>query len=773
MVDPQHPPRPSRRAWGWSLAITIALGLWVPAVVVVPQAVLWLVGDTLTIEGESLWLWLWPVVSVATLVLVGVPALLLAQLSPIGFARTAGRQWLLAAVFGVLLSVARLVPPTYHEVYLAVLAAIAAAAAAVHRLVTGRLERRMLPDRWMPWLSLATGLLLLLPWLWVGALGGAVETVLALLAALAVAWLAARPLLALTVRVAAGGNAWGRAALGGLLAGVGLAPLAAGVGEPAVQLLALVCVPPAAFALAALRRAGQPSVVALLTPVLFGPLALVDPDETSLILGLHDGLFWGAVGAAAAGLLALIAAVALLVVFRRVRWHAWLAAALAVVVAGAGAAVYVGLGRPGLNGERLFVVMREQADLSGIPAATTPADRVRRTYERLVATAERTQAPLRAELRAKHVSFTPFYLVNGLEVDAGPLARQWLAGRSDVAHVLLNPRLRPLPAAAEPMHGSRAAPTETPWNLKLIGADQVWQRYSTGKGIVVGSSDSGVDGTHPALRANFRGGDDSWLDPYGSDRTPTDGNGHGTHTLATAVGAGVGVAPGAQWIACENLPRNLGSMANYLTCLQFMLAPYAPGADPWHAGHPERAPQVLTNSWGCPAVEGCDLYSMRPAIDAFTAAGIFFVAAAGNTGPRCESITDPPANYAATLTVGAVDRTGRVADFSSRGPTPGGLLKPDVTAPGVNVLSALPGGGYDMLSGTSMATPHVAGVVALMWSANPALIGNVERTRAILRATTRPAQPNGPSCGPQANTTGAGLVDALAAVQTALAEPRP
>ncbi|WP_432834332.1 S8 family serine peptidase [Dactylosporangium sp. CA-092794] len=780
MVPPQPaypvPPSatPSRRAFGWSLALTILLGLWIVLVVVVPHAVVWLIGDALVIEGRSVPTVVWLFVSILTTLLTGVPALLLAQLSPVPFARTAGRQWLLTSLFGGLLGVARLVPLTYHEVYLALLAALAAIAAAIHTTVTGRLERRDPPDRWMFWLSLAAGLLLLLPWLWVGALGGAVESVLALAAALAVGWLATRPLLALTGRAATGRNPWGRAGLAGLLAGVGLVPLAAGVGEPAVQLLALLCVPPVAFALAALRSKGEPSVVALLTPVLFGPLGLIDPDETSLILGLRDGLFWGAVGAVAAGVLAVLAAIAVLVAFRRVRWRPWLAAAVAAAVAAGAAAVYATLGQPGLAGERLFVVMREQADLSGISSVGDRTERVRQTYERLVATAERTQAPLRAALRSRHLSFTPFYLVNGVEVDAGPVARQWLASRSDVAHVLLNPRLRPLPAAAPPMRGSVAAPASPQWNLTLIGADQVWSRYTTGKGIVVGSSDSGVDGTHPALRGNFRGGDDSWLDPFGGSPTPTDSNGHGTHTLATAVGAGVGVAPGAQWMACENLPRNLGSMANYLTCLQFMLAPYSPGADPWHAGRPERAPQVLTNSWGCPAVEGCDLYSMRPAIDAFAAAGIFFVAAAGNTGPRCESITDPPSNYAATETIGAVDRAQRVASFSSRGPTPDHLQKPDVMAPGVDVLSALPGGGYGYLSGTSMATPHVAGVVALMWSANPSLTGDIPRTRELLASTARPLSAAGTICGTPTDTVGAGLVDALAAVRAAVAlNPSP
>src|SRR5690606_20730567 len=106
---------------------------------------------------------------------------------------------------------------------------------------------------------------------------------------------------------------------------------------------------------------------------------------------------------------------------------------------------------------------------------------------------------------------------------------------------------------------------------------------------------------HPALREGFRGGADSWYDPWHHTRTPTDTNGHGTHTTAIAVGdRNVGVAPGAQWIGCVNLARNMASPSRYLDCLQFMLAPYAPGEDPFTDGDPSRAPHILNNSWGCP-----------------------------------------------------------------------------------------------------------------------------------------------------------------------------
>ena len=382
---------------------------------------------------------------------------------------------------------------------------------------------------------------------------------------------------------------------------------------------------------------------------------------------------------------------------------------------------------------------------------------------------------LRRDLSRLHLAYTPYYLVNGLEVEGGPAVRAWLASRPEVAQVLRSPRLRPIPEQPGPLHGN-TTPLESPqWNVRLIGADRVWASGDTGTGIVVGASDSGVDGTHPALSSGFRGGTDSWYDPWNGTRTPTDHSGHGTHTLGTAVGRdGIGVAPGAQWIGCVNLDRNLGSPAHYLDCLQYMLAPFPYGGDPLRDGNPARAADVLTNSWGCAALEGCGEATLRPAIDALTAAGIFVVAAAGNAGPSCGSISDPPAPYPDTLTVGAVDRARRLADFSSRGPVPG-ASKPDLVAPGVDVLSSVPGGGYLRLTGTSMAAPHVAGVVALMWAANPSLAGDVAGTAAILRRTATPLPAAGCTGGAgstnSGNVTGvgAGLVDAYAAVQAARA----
>ena len=219
-------------------------------------------------------------------------------------------------------------------------------------------------------------------------------------------------------------------------------------------------------------------------------------------------------------------------------------------------------------------------------------------------------------------------------------------------------------------------------------------------------------------------------------------DGHGTHTLGSILGDSVGVAPGATWFACANLARNLGNPAFYLDCMQFMLAPFPHGGDPLHDGDPHRAADVLNNSWGCPTnVEGCAPDLFASAVEALTQAGIFVVVSAGNEGPQCSTINTPPAIYEPVLTVGATDEAGELASFSSVGPVQvdgSGRIKPDVLAPGVDVLSAWPDNGYESVSGTSMAGPHLVGTVALMWSANPVLRGDVARTKQIIAQTAHP-----------------------------------
>jgi subtilisin family serine protease len=450
--------------------------------------------------------------------------------------------------------------------------------------------------------------------------------------------------------------------------------------------------------------------------------------------------------------------------------------------------LYFFVGQPGWHGERLYVILADQANVSAATAIADPVERRAFVYQTLTHHADATQAELRRSLDSAGIDYKPYYLVNALEVDAGPFVRRRLESRPEVDRVLDSPELRPLPEPPPLSRGSADPPVEPQWNLVEIGASRVWEAFGArGQGIVIGQSDSGADGAHPELRDQYRGhqpdspeGDDyNWLDPWYATTSPTDRGGHGTHTLGSVLGRTVGVAPEATWIGCVNLARNLGNAPRYLDCLQFLLAPFAQGGDPLRDGRPELGANVLNNSWGCPELEGCDPDALLPAVRGLRAAGVFVVASAGNEGSACSSISAPISLYDEVFTVGAIDEFGAVAPFSSRGPVTAdgsGRTKPDVVAPGVEVLSAMPDGTYGFNDGTSMAGPHVAGVVALLWSANPSLIGNIDLTEQILVQTAQPVaagQSGAINCGEPDeqpnNTVGYGLVDAYAAVARALA----
>jgi len=186
-------------------------------------------------------------------------------------------------------------------------------------------------------------------------------------------------------------------------------------------------------------------------------------------------------------------------------------------------------------------------------------------------------------------------------------------------------------------------------------------------------------------------------------------------TLVGDDGAGnqIGMAPGARWIGCRNMDsKGYGFPATYLTCFEFFLAPYPLDGTP-DQGNPELGPDVTNNSWSCPVYEGCAWDTLQAAVEAQRAAGIFTVVAAGNNSSGgCSTISEPPALYDAAYTVGATTSNDTIASFSRRGPVTidgSGRLKPDLSAPGVNIRSSVPGGWYQVNQGTSMAAPHVAG----------------------------------------------------------------
>jgi hypothetical protein len=459
------------------------------------------------------------------------------------------------------------------------------------------------------------------------------------------------------------------------------------------------------------------------------------------------------------------------------------------------AALYVTMGVPGFHPDGFLIFLDAQLDLSPAAAIADPVERRAWVYQALVETAERSQAPLRAELDRRGVVYRPHYLINAIEVLERPGLRRRFARMPGVALVQFQPGVRPYARSSRLPATDTSAPRGVEWNIHQVAADQVWALGYTGQGVVVGEADTGVQWDHPALKAAYLGWngetashDYHWYDAWDGRAVPWDDDGHGTHTTGIMVGQDgenkIGVAPGARWIACRNMRHGIGNPGGYLTCMEFLLAPFPFDGDSFRDGDPARGAQVVNNSWGCPLQEGCRPETLRPALDHLRAAGQMMVVSAGNDGPACSTVRDPPALYDASFSVGATQRDKDAASFSSRGPVMADgsdRLKPDVVAPGVDIRSSVPGG-YTDLPGTSMAGPHVAGATALLWSAEPALVGDLGRTEAILSETAQHLTPDA-NCpaGPRLaavcacdgdgldsvpnNVYGWGLVDVLAAVQ--------
>jgi subtilisin family serine protease len=373
----------------------------------------------------------------------------------------------------------------------------------------------------------------------------------------------------------------------------------------------------------------------------------------------------------------------------------------------------------------VIVEMVVQADpvtaAVGAPGRSKLA-RTRAVVDSLRDVARQRQGPVRAELAREQARGTvkravPLWIFNGLAVTAtAPVIRR-LAARSDVWEIRPDAVIPP-PPPLEPSATPQPGESVSLWNIDKIRAPEVWalDPAYTGVGSVIGSFDTGVDWTHPDLLTRYRGNHlISWFDPYGEHFTPFDFDGHGTHTTGTAVGgdasgASIGVAPGARWIAAKAWSDSgFGDASAFHLIFQWFLAP---------GGDPANAPDVVNSSWAFNL--GFCIGEFDADILAFRAAGIFPAFAAGNNGPASRTARSPGAGPAA-FAVGATDATDEIAGFSSRGPSPcGGFIKPDVSAPGVAVTSTFPGG-YLSASGTSMATPHVTGAVAVLRSIDPTL----------------------------------------------------
>ena len=434
-----------------------------------------------------------------------------------------------------------------------------------------------------------------------------------------------------------------------------------------------------------------------------------------------------------------------------------------------------------------LVFLREQADLSGAAAIRDKTAKGTYVYETLTSVAETSQKPITVSLDTLGISYQPFWIANMLWVRGDINIVRQIAQRPDVGYIHANPQVKlslPEPDATI----DRVVPNATntiEWNILKINADDVWAEGYSGQGAVIGGQDTGYQWDPPALINQYRGWngttashDYNWFDATGlSPEEPADPHSHGTHTMGIMVGDDgghhqVGVAPGARWIGCRNMDaKGVGTPATYSACYQWFVAPTrTDGSDP----RPDLAPDVINNSWSCPDYEGCTEPDILFAVvQAVRAAGILSAHSAGNSGSGCETINEPAAIYAESFTVGSTTDSDQISYFSSRGPVTAdgsNRFKPQVTAPGSSIFSTIPNSRYGTKSGTSMAAPHVAGLTALLISAQPAFAGQVDELETLIERSALPLYTD-QNCGGDTSTShpnhtyGWGRIDALAAYQ--------
>jgi len=463
-----------------------------------------------------------------------------------------------------------------------------------------------------------------------------------------------------------------------------------------------------------------------------------------------------------------------------------------------------------------LVYMNSQADLSGADAMPTKEEKGQYVYQKLTETAQATQPAVLHTLGSFGVAHQSFWVTNAIWAKGDLAVLQAVAARPEVAYIYpsgggklkLPPVDQPLTSTNSTSSALLTADPNPEANLLNVNADDVWAKGVLGRGAVVAGADTGVAWQHAAIKKQYRGWNEvtqsanhnyNWHDSIHAPNTvcdgdtaePCDDHDHGSHTVGTMVGDDggtnrIGMAPEAQWIACRNMTEGAGAVPTYMECMQWFIAPTDnAGQNP----DPAKAPHVINNSWGC--YEGCPPPALQDTLRASRAAGIFYAVSAGNDGSSplgvantglviCNSINTPLARYPEAFTVGSTDhRTDAISYFSSRGSvlgdpsSPTGLMKPNISAPGSGIRSSVKDGSYASFSGTSMAGPHVAGLVALLVSANPRLAGMVNRLEdiieqtAVRKTTTEGCGFDSPTAIPN-NTYGWGRIDALAAVLEAL-----
>jgi subtilisin family serine protease len=328
---------------------------------------------------------------------------------------------------------------------------------------------------------------------------------------------------------------------------------------------------------------------------------------------------------------------------------------------------------------------------------------------------------LKNNFSGKFSDLNPYWIFNGFYVKAKKEVIEALSKREDVEYIIEDGKVWLLKA----IPGEEIEPDAIEWNILRVRADSCWMAGFTGEGAIIGHLDTGVDVSHPALSGK-------WISPYWYDAVngqpnPYDDNGHGTHTMGTILGGDglgpfdrdIGVAPGAKFVTTKCFDAGGSGYWSWIhNAAQKILEWKGQGVNIIAVSNSWGGPQTSTEFWQ-------DALNWRNA-------GIIPVFAIGNSGPS-PSTTSAPGNFPIVIGVGATDANDNIASFSSRGPAPNqapwndpqywprpdwNLIKPNISAPGAGVTSSIPGSGYASWDGTSMATPHVAGAIAIFFQKN-------------------------------------------------------
>jgi subtilisin family serine protease len=375
---------------------------------------------------------------------------------------------------------------------------------------------------------------------------------------------------------------------------------------------------------------------------------------------------------------------------------------------------------------RVLVDLTAQVDLNKLGEFLVQRGASKRERRQIVVAAlkqvaEQSQSDLRPfleELKGSDQveSYKSFSIVNRLLVTATPSGIQTLADQEEVAAIVEEVEERTPALTITTAH--TIEPHRSSWAIQAIGTDKVRNQGLDGSGTVVGIIDTGASAAHEQLRGNYRGGERSWFDPSSGSALPQDARfGHGTGILSCAVGQNcqgitLGVAPEARWVACAGLPEGRYNNVFFTQCADWMLS----------VGQPD----VLINSW-LTRGKSCDP-SLRQIIDAWRAAEIFPIFAAGNKGPEAQT-DGSPANYVGlypgdgvAFSVGGTLADGTVFARSSRGPNScDGSIYPVLTAPAENITAAFPltPSSYVQAKGTSFSVGFIAGAAALLLQRYP------------------------------------------------------